>query len=207
MPINSLNPRVHLASRSPRRRLLLQQIGVRFDTIVFREAPRFDPEVDETPLADEAPAVYVERLARAKAMHGWRIVGWHRLQKQPVLAADTTLELDGRIFGKPVDAADAESILRMLSGKSHRVLTAVAVAFESRLESALSISEVRFAPIDDAEIRHYVETGEPMDKAGAYAIQGRAGIYVEHLSGSYSGVMGLPLHETAELLKRFDFPI
>ncbi len=207
MPLNSLNPRIHLASRSPRRRQLLQQIGVRFDTIVFRQAPRFDPEVDETPLAGEKPAAYVERLARAKAIHGWRIVGWHRLQKQPVLAADTTLELDGEIIGKPADADDAVAILRALSGRSHRVLTAVAVAFESRLESALSISEVRFCVIDDGEIRRYVESGEPLDKAGAYAIQGRAGIYVEHLAGSYSGVMGLPLHETTELLKRFNFTV
>ena len=207
MPLNPLNPRVHLASRSPRRRLLLQQIGVRFDTIVFRQAPRFDPEIDETPLPDEAPAVYVERLARAKAMHGWRIVGWHKLQRQPVLAADTALELDGQIIGKPVDAGDAAAILRRLSGQTHRVLTAVAVAYEQRIESRLSISEVRFADIDDDDIRRYIDSGEPMDKAGAYAIQGYAGIFVEHLTGSYSGVMGLPLHETAELLMRFDFPL
>jgi septum formation protein len=207
MPINPLNPRIHLASRSPRRRQLLQQIGVRFDTITFRQAPRFDPEVDETPHPGEAAAAYVERIACAKAMHGWRIVGWHRLQRQPVLAADTALEFDGEIIGKPVDAADAAAILRRLSGQSHRVLTAVAVAYEQRIESRLSVSEVRFAAIADDEIRRYVDSGEPMDKAGAYAIQGYAGIFVEYLTGSYSGVMGLPLHETAELLKRFDFPL
>ncbi len=207
MPLNSLNPRLYLASRSPRRRQLLQQIGVRFDTIAFRQAPRFDPQVDETPLPNEAPIVYVERLAHAKALHGWRIVGWHKLQRQPVVAADTALEFDGKIIGKPVDALDAQAILRVLSGQAHRVLTAVAVAFEDRIESALSISEVRFGHIDEAEIQRYVASGEPMDKAGAYAIQGHAAIYVEHLEGSYSGVMGLPLFETAELLKRFDFPL
>jgi len=207
MPINQLNPRIHLASRSPRRRELLKQIGVHFDTIVFRDPPRADPAVDETPLAGEDPAIYVERLARAKAEHGWRIVDWRRLQPQPVLAADTALEFDGRIIGKPVDRADAIAILRALSGQTHRVLTAIAVAFEERVESALSISEVRFAPIAENAIIRYVDSGEPMDKAGAYAIQGRAAIFVEYIAGSYSGVMGLPLFETAEILKRFKYPI
>ena len=200
-------PRLYLASRSPRRRELLTQIGIQFDTVLFRNHPREDKEVDETPHPGEAPIIYVERVARAKAVHGSRIVGWRRMQPQPVLAADTTLEVDGEIVGKPVDGEDAKAILRRLSGRAHRVLTAVAVALDDRLETRLSVSEVRFAAIDEAQIASYVASGEPMDKAGAYAIQGRAAQFVEHLAGSYSGVMGLPLFETAGLLRRFGFPV
>jgi len=199
------NSRIHLASRSPRRRELLTQVGVQFDSIVFRDPPREDQEVDETPQAQELPAVYVERLARAKAEHGWRIVGWRNLLRQPVLAADTALEFSGEIIGKPQDADDAQRILRALSGHSHRVLTAVAVAFDGRVEAALSVSEVRFGVLDDAQIRRYVATGEPLDKAGAYGIQGRAAFFVAQLAGSYTGVMGLPLFETGALLKRFGY--
>lgn len=195
--------RIYLASRSPRRRELLTQIGVRFDTILFRQGERADPEVDETPAAGESATAYVERLARAKAEHGARIIGMRHLVTQPVLAADTTLEFDGSIIGKPVNEPDAASILRRLSGATHRVLTGVAVHFEGRTEYALSLSEVRFRALDDREIQMYVMSGEPMDKAGAYGIQGRASLFVEHLAGSYSGVMGLPLFETGELLKRF----
>lgn len=207
MPINLRNPRIHLASRSPRRRELLTQMGVQFDTIVFRNSPREDREIDETPLAGEAPMIYVERVARAKAEHGWRIVGWRKFLSQPVLAADTTLEFEGEIIGKPIDADDAKIILRRLSGKTHRVLTSVAVAFEGRLESVVSLSEVCFGVLDESELSNYVSTGEPMDKAGAYGIQGRAGLFVAHLAGSYTGVMGLPIYESGVLLKRFGFPL
>jgi septum formation protein len=202
--MSPLASRIHLASRSPRRRELLTQIGVPFDTLIFRDGTRADRETDETPLPDEAPIDYVQRVARAKAEHGWRCVGWRRLLAQPVLSADTTLEFEGQVIGKPINAADALHILRQLSGKTHRVLTAVAVCLDARIETALSVSEVRFAPLDDADIRHYVDSGEPMDKAGAYGIQGRAGMFVEHLAGSYTGVMGLPLCETARLLRRFN---
>lgn len=207
MPFDTRNPRLYLASRSPRRRELLTQMGVQFDTLYFRETPRHDDDVDESTHDGEAATAYVERVACAKAEHGWRVVEARRLMPQLVLAADTTLEFGGRIIGKPADAADARAILRSLSGQTHRVLTAVAVAFEGRIESATSISEVTFGVLSDAEIRRYVATGEPMDKAGAYGIQGRAGTFVEHLSGSYSGVMGLPLHETGRLLRRFGFPL
>ena len=201
------NPRLYLASRSPRRRELLTQIGVQYDTIFFRNPPREDRELDETPHADEIPMVYVERVARAKAEQGRQIVAERRLLLQPVLAADTALEFDGRIIGKPADTDDAQGILRRLSGNTHRVLTAVAVAFEGRIESRMSVSEVRFGVLEETEIRRYVSSGEPMDKAGAYGIQGHAGMFVEHLAGSYSGVMGLPLFETAQLLRLFDFPL
>lgn len=197
--------RLYLASRSPRRRELLHQIGIDFDTVVFRDGKRADSETDETPMPGEDPVSYVERVARAKAVHGLKIVEERRLPMRPVLSADTTLELDGQIIGKPVDMADAAAILRHLSGRTHRVLTGVAINHQGRSEYLLSTSEVRFRLIDDEEIRHYVMSGEPMDKAGAYGIQGRAGMFVEHLSGSYTGVMGLPLCETGELLKRLGF--
>ena len=207
MPFDTRNPRLYLASRSPRRRELLTQMGILFDTLAFRTPPRQDDDVDETALDGELPLTYVERVARLKAEHGWRTVEMRRLMPQLVLAADTTLEFNGDIIGKPADAADAQAILRRLSGQTHRVLTAVAVSFEGRIESAISISDVTFGNISDSEIRRYVASGEPMDKAGAYGIQGRAGMFVEHLAGSYSGVMGLPLHETGVLLKRFGFPV
>ena len=191
--------RIYLASRSPRRRELLHQIGVEFETLIG------DVEVDETPLPGEDPATYVERVTRAKAEEGERIILDRHLIVHPILAADTTLEFNGEIIGKPVDAADAEAILRRLSGQVHRVLTGVAVHDAGRTEFVLSVSEVRFRAIEDDEIRHYVLSGEPMDKAGAYGIQGRAGLFVAHIAGSYTGIMGLPVCETGELLKKFGF--
>lgn len=197
--------RIYLASRSPRRRELLNQIGIAFDTILFRADARADPETDETPQAGEDPIAYVERIARAKAGHGLKILQARKLPPRPVLSADTTLEFAGEIIGKPTDASDAIAILHRLSGQTHRVLTGVAVNHMGYVDYLLSRSEVRFRRLDDEEIRHYVLSGEPMDKAGAYGIQGRAGLFVEHLAGSYSGVMGLPVCETGELLKRFGF--
>jgi septum formation protein len=186
---------------------LLTQIGVHFDTLAFRNPPREDAQIDETPLTGEQAIDYVQRVARAKAEHGWEMVEARKLVLQPVLAADTTLEFAGEIIGKPLNTDDALRILRRLSGQTHQVLTAVAVAFEGRIESALSVSEVTFGQLDEALLRHYALSGEPMDKAGAYGIQGYAALFVEHLTGSYSGVMGLPLFETGELLRRFDFPL
>ena len=195
--------RLYLASRSPRRRELLTQMGVAFDTVIFRSGLRTDPQVDEALHAGETAPAYVERVARAKAGHGIDLLLERRLPLRPVLAADTTLELAGEIIGKPVDEADALAILRRLSGRTHGVLTGVAVAYEGCTEYVQSISEVRFRPIEDDELRRYVHSGEPMDKAGAYAIQGRAGLFVEYIAGSYTGIMGLPVCETGELLKRF----
>ena len=197
--------RLYLASRSPRRRELLHQIGIDFDTVVFRDGMRADLETDESPLVNEDPVVYVERIARAKALHGLKIVEERRLPMRPVLSADTTLEFEGEIIGKPTDMADATRILKRLSGQTHRVLTGVAINHLGHIEYLLSTSEVRFRVIDDEEIRHYVMSGEPMDKAGAYGIQGRAGMFVAHLAGSYTGVMGLPVCETGELLKKLGF--
>ncbi len=197
--------RIYLASRSPRRRELLGQMGVAFDTVLFRAGERADPETDETPLPGEDALTYVERVARIKAEHGSRVLAWRKLPVRPVLSADTTLEVDGEIIGKPGDAADATAILTRLSGRMHRVLTGIAVNVAGTTHFALSVSEVSFRGLEPAEIRHYVQSGEPMDKAGAYAIQGRAGMFVAHLSGSYTGVMGLPLCETGELLKRVGY--
>ena len=191
--------RLYLASRSPRRRELLHQIGIEFDTLI---SPF---EVDETPLAGEAPATYVERVTRAKAAQGLSLIRERHLIAHPVLSADTTLEVDGEIIGKPDSPSHAESILHRLSGRTHRVITGVAVADRLRCDYVASVSEVRFRPLAQDEIRHYILSGEPMDKAGAYGIQGRAGLFVAHIAGSYSGIMGLPLCETGELLKTFGF--
>lgn len=203
-----MSPRIYLASQSPRRRELLRQIGVQFDVMTFRSGERGeDADVDETPLADEKVERYVERLALTKAEAGVRRVLWRKMLPRLVLAADTTLEVDGEIIGKPVDTRDAHAILRRLSGRSHRVLTALALSDGKHTRSALSISTVKFRELSDADIRHYVASGEPMDKAGAYGIQGKAAIFVTEIHGSYSGIMGLPLFETAQLLEAFGYPL
>ncbi|WP_341676042.1 Maf family protein [Niveibacterium sp. SC-1] len=195
--------RIYLASRSPRRRELLTQIGIAFDTLIFRVPPREDEDISEAALEGESVEDYVVRVARAKAKGGLERVGWRRMMPRPVLSADTTLDLDGAIVGKPADAEDAIRILENLSGRSHRVLTCVAVADDQRLEHRLSVSTVRFGPLSREEIRRYVASGEPLDKAGAYGIQGRAGLFVAEIQGSYTGIMGLPLFETANLLRGF----
>ncbi len=197
------NPRIYLASRSPRRRELLQQIGVDFDTVMFRAPPRDDDDVSEDVLPGEDPETYVVRVAIAKASGALSRLDWRRLPRLPVLSADTTLDLDGAIIGKPDDAAHAMSILRDLSGRSHRVLTAVAVTLDGRLEHCLSISTVHFRKLEESDIARYVASGEPFDKAGAYGIQGRAASFIRHIEGSYSGIMGLPLFETSGLLRSF----
>ena len=193
---------IYLASRSPRRRELLTQIGVRYHLLLFRERVGERPEVDEAPLAGEAPAAYVERMARAKAEAGWRRMLQRNLPIAPVLAADTTVALERRIFGKPRDRNEAADMLAALSGRRHEVLTAVALKNHDELEVALSTSEVQLKPLSAEEITHYAASGEGDDKAGAYAIQGRAGRFVVELRGSYSGVMGLPLYETHALLDK-----
>jgi septum formation protein len=182
---------IYLASGSPRRRELLRQIGVSYRLI--------DTAVDETAFKDEAPLAYVSRLAAAKANAGWQCS--RDPDDAPVLAADTAVVLDGSILGKPRDQGDALDMLRRLSGRSHEVLTAVALRCAAGLDGRVSRSVVTFRSIDAAEAGAYWDTGEPRDKAGAYAIQGRAATFIADLRGSYSGVMGLPLFETAELLR------
>ena len=200
--ITQLDRSIYLASRSPRRRELLSQIGVRFHMLMFRDKPETDPDLDEAVHEDETPTAYVERIARAKAQAGWRRLEQRNLPRAAVLAADTTVAIDGRILGKPADRRDAAVMLAALSGRRHEVFSAVALKYEAQLECAVSVSEVDFKVLGDDEIRQYVATGECDDKAGAYAIQGRAAQFVSALHGSFSGVMGLPLFETAQLLER-----
>ena len=202
-----MDARIYLASRSPRRRELLNQIGVRFDLLLFRGGERQDSEANEDVRPGERAADYVLRVAQAKAMHALTLIRLRHLVPRIALSADTTLEVDGEIVGKPANADEAAAILRRLSGRSHTVLTAVAVADGDRSDLIMSSSEVRFRRLDDPEIHRYVQSGEPMDKAGAYGIQGRAAMFIEEIRGSHSGIVGLPLCETALLLRRFGFPI
>jgi septum formation protein len=199
--------RIYLASRSPRRRDLLRQIGVPFELLLLREDLRRGVDVDETPLPDESAGVYVLRIARTKAEMAVRQIAYRNLPQKPVLAADTTVVFDGEIVGKPDDAEHAARMLRALSGREHQVLTAVAVALKEQIETQISVSSVWFRELSDAEVRRYCAGSEPLDKAGAYAIQGRAGAFVTRISGSYSGIMGLPLAETVELLQKFNIPL
>jgi septum formation protein len=195
---------IYLASRSPRRRELLTQIGVRFEPLLFREGTRADADTDESVLAGESPDDYVRRVTRMKSEAAWKRVTMRRgLQRKPVLTADTTVALGGEILAKPADHEDAMRMLRLLSGTQHRVLTAVAVVLEQRTEMAVSESLVTFAALDEERIAAYVKSGEPFDKAGGYGIQGRAGAFISRIEGSYTGVMGLPVYETAALLRLF----
>jgi septum formation protein len=196
---------IYLASRSPRRRELLSQIGVRYHLLLFRERVGEKPDVDESVLPGEAPAAYVERMARAKADTGWRRMLQRNLPPAPVLAADTTVALDGRIYGKPENRPEAEEILAALAGKRHEVLTAVALKNQDWIEVALSTSEVTLKALSKDDIAQYVASGEGDDKAGAYGIQGRAARFVVEIRGSYSGIMGLPLYETGQLIDRLPY--
>lgn len=185
--------RIYLASASPRRRELLRQIGV-----AYRLLP---VTVDETPQPAEAVDAYVARLALAKAQAGWAGLG--RRRPLPVLGADTTVALAGRILGKPRDRAEGLAMLAALAGREHQVFSAVALVMAEREAVRVQMSQVRFRPLQPEECLAYWNSGEPGDKAGGYAIQGRAAMFVEELRGSYSSVMGLPLFETAELLRAF----
>lgn len=199
-------PRIYLASQSPRRRELLKQIGINFEMLLMRSDPRRNLDVDETPHTDEQSENYVRRVCQAKAEAGYKVLKLRNLPSFPVLAADTTVTLDGKIFGKPDSAEQAADMLRQLSGREHHVISAVALALNEHVEVALSTSTVRFVTLSEERIRRYLLTGEYTDKAGGYAIQGQAAAFIENLSGSYSGVMGLPLFETVQLLQRFDYP-
>lgn len=195
---------VYLASGSPRRRELLQQIGVAFQTVAVA--------VDEARLPGEPPDVYVRRLAAAKAEGGWlatQVADEDRAGAAavPVLGADTAVVVDGTVFGKPADRAEGLGMLRRLSGRAHRVLTAVAIRTRTGVQERLSESEVSFRPLRDDECAAYWDTGEPRDKAGGYAIQGFGAVFVAQLRGSHSGVVGLPIFETAALLEGAGVPL
>jgi septum formation protein len=196
-------PRIYLASRSSRRRELLKQIGVPFEVLLFREHGLRGRDLDEVPHENEAPDAYVQRVAKEKAEAGWLRVTQRSLPRFPVLAADTAVCLRDRIFGKPADRTIAIAMLKELSGREHRVLTAVVLKHESTLDVIVNENVVRFRELSDGEVQEYVATGEPYDKAGGYAIQGRAAAFIPEILGSYTGVMGLPLYETASLLRKF----
>ncbi|HJU49113.1 MAG TPA: Maf family protein [Pseudogulbenkiania sp.] len=186
---------IYLASASPRRRELLQQLGVHTE--------RLHADIDESVLSGEDAVTYTERLARDKAAAGWRVVENGGLPPRPLLAADTTVVLDGEIFGKPADATDARRMLEAFSGRTHQVVTSVAVREGERTRLLTSITDVTFRTLTEDDIARYLDSGEPFDKAGAYGIQGRAGVFVERIAGSYTGVVGLPVFETAALLSEF----
>lgn len=191
---------LYLASQSPRRRELLTQLGVRYELLLADDEE--DAEALEIVLPGETPDDYVQRVCALKAEAALRRRERRALPDAPVLTSDTTVCLGGRILGKPADGADAAAMLASLSGSTHRVLTAVTVVSTLGMHHALSVSEVTFRPMQPAEIERYVASGEPLGKAGAYGIQGRAAEFVERITGSYSGIMGLPLFETAALLRQ-----
>lgn len=191
--------RIYLASQSPRRRELLKQIGVNFDVLMLRTVSG-RADVLEIPLENETPSEFVRRMAEEKASKGSAAVAMRQLVARPVLGADTVVDIDGEIIGKPRDLAHAMQILQRLSGRAHWVHTGVAVAASDRIESRLSSSKVEFAPLTSTAIARYLECCEALDKAGAYGIQGRAGAFIKRIEGSHTGIVGRPLFETAELL-------
>jgi len=196
---------IYLASQSPRRRQLLEQLGVRHE-LLLADATE-DAESLEDVLPNEAPAAYVQRVTGLKLDAAVARRRRRGLPAAPILCSDTTVALGRTIFGKPADAADARRMLRELAGRTHRVLTAVAVQGGTRRVAALSESRVTFAALTAAQIARYVDSGEPMGKAGAYAVQSAAAAFIPRLAGSYSGIMGLPLYETAGLLRGIGFKI
>ena len=191
---------IYLASQSPRRRQLLEQLGVRHELLL--PGPDEDAEALEAEIPGEFPGAYVERVTRAKLAAARGRLAARRLAAAPILCSDTTVAVGRRVLGKPADAGDAQATLRLLSGRTHRVITAVALAWGRREALAVNVSRVQFAAVSERDIAHYVATGEPFGKAGAYAIQSGAAAWIRHIEGSYSGIMGLPLYETAQLLRQ-----
>ena len=193
-------PFVYLASQSPRRQALLDQIGVAYQVLLPSDPAA--AEALEAVLPQESALRYVKRVTRLKVQAAMQQMRQQSLPFAPVLCADTTVVVDRQILGKPANARQAAEMLRLLSGKAHQVLTAVAIGHNQDIQLALSRSRVKFAPMTAADIQDYVASEEPMGKAGAYAIQGRASAFISHVSGSYSGIMGLPLYETTLLIKK-----
>ncbi|HEY7788589.1 MAG TPA: Maf family protein [Casimicrobiaceae bacterium] len=200
-------PVLYLASKSPRRQQLLRQLDIEFEALLLREAVGRERDVVEETLDAEPPPHYVERMARTKAQVGWQRMQNRKLAERPVLGADTEVVLDGEVFGKPRDLDEATRMIRRLSGRTHQVLTAVALRHHEGTEVEVSVSRVTLRRLGVAEIERYVATGEPLDKAGAYGVQGRAAAFISRIEGSYTGVVGLPLYETAALLARIGVPV
>ncbi len=202
-----IDRKIYLASKSPRRRELLRQIGVEFELLTLRNDSPRGPDVTELVHPGEDALVYVARVANEKAAFAWNMVQMRRLTSRPVLAADTTVTIDGEILGKPGSPAEAMEMLERLSGRTHQVLTSIAVHHTHMARQVTQVSDVRFATLSSAAIKAYCSTPEPYDKAGGYGIQGLAALFVEHIDGSHSGIMGLPLFETAELLREAGIPL
>lgn len=197
-----LPPKLYLASKSPRRRELLRQIDIEFELLLLRDAPARGCDVSEVVLANEIPEAYVARVTQEKALAAWHALLARHLPPHPVLAADTTVVLGHKILGKPADKDEAIAMMRLLSGKTHFVLTSIALKYQAQFFQCTQKSEVTFATLSASQIAEYCDTPEPYDKAGGYGIQGLAARFISHISGSYSGIMGLPLFETTELLGR-----
>ena len=197
-----IDQKIYLASKSPRRRELLRQIGVEFELLLLREHTARGPDVPERVEPGEPPRAYVERVTREKAETASATMLSRRLRVRPVLTADTTVTLDGHILNKPSDNVEALSMLRLLSGRTHQVLTSIALKHLGEFWQATHTSEVTFATLSEETMHAYCALPEPYDKAGGYAIQGRAAQFITHVTGSHSGIMGLPLFETAQLLQQ-----
>lgn len=199
-----LNHTIYLASKSPRRRELLHQIGIQFEVLMMRDSPERSVDVPEIVRPNELPQDYVTRITNTKAQVAWKVSLMRKLPLRPVLAADTAVVLDGIIYGKPKNRDDAQAMLTHLSGRTHQVLTSVAIHYHEQHKECTQISEVTFCTLNKDQIDWYCATQEPDDKAGSYAIQGIAAQFISHISGSYSGIMGLPLFETAKLLSEIE---
>lgn len=194
--------KIYLASKSPRRRELLRQIGVEFELLLLRDQTPRGPEVSEIVLPGEPAIDYVTRVTREKAAFAQQTMFWRKLPIRVILSADTTVVLDETILGKPTNPAEATAMLQSLSGRTHQVLTSVAVQHDENIWQITQRSDVTFGTLSEDLIQTYCATSEPYDKAGGYAIQGMAARFVEQIAGSYSGIMGLPLFETAKLLQQ-----
>jgi septum formation protein len=199
--------KIYLASKSPRRRELLRQIGVEFELLLLRDQTPRGPDVSEDVLPGESAENYVVRVTREKAEYASKMMQLRRLPVRPVLAADTTVVIDGRILGKPADENEAMDMLRALSGRTHQVITSVALHHEDDTWQLTQTSDVTLSVLTEETMRAYCTTSEPYDKAGGYGIQGIAAVFIERIAGSYTGIMGLPLHETAQLLNQAGIPV
>lgn len=202
-----VDKKIYLASKSPRRRELLRQVGIDFELLLLRSDGPRGADVTEEVLADETPLDYVARVAREKAAFAADLIVRRHMVPRPVLSADTTVTIDGAILGKPANAAEASAMLQQLSGRTHQVLTAIAVHAQGFAGQITQVSEVRFGVLSLAAIAAYCASPEPYDKAGGYGIQGPAAQFIEHIAGSHSGIMGLPIFETVQLLRQAGLPL
>ncbi|MDA0237275.1 MAG: Maf family protein [Proteobacteria bacterium] len=197
----------YLASQSPRREEILNSLRAPYRLLKLVEGSGDNADFDETPIPSEMPIQYVNRVSLIKASAAWKHLVAHHLEKAPVLAVDTTVSIDDKILGKPEGAEDARLMLQCLSGREHQVLTAVTMKQEGEVHQTLSMTTVCMQSLSERDIENYIQTTEPFGKSGSYGIQGIASIFITHISGSHSGVVGLPIYETSELIKKFGFAL